>query len=271
MSEEKKVVLKTVDLVKVYNWGMENEFEALHKINFEVYSGELVCFMGPSGSGKSTFLRCLNLLETPTSGEIIYREAVKDNDGNTVSYDEKNVLEGVKAPRYRTKVGMVFQSFNLFNNMSVLKNCMIGQMTVLKKSKEDAKANAIKYLESVGMSQYINAKPKQLSGGQKQRVAIARALAMEPDILLFDEPTSALDPEMVGEVLNVMKEVADNGMTMLVVTHEMAFAKDVSNRVVFMNDGIILEQGSPDEIFENPVCEETKNFLSRFRNTNQNP
>ncbi|MBQ8974508.1 MAG: amino acid ABC transporter ATP-binding protein, partial [Oscillospiraceae bacterium] len=195
--------------------------------------------------------RCVNLLETPTSGEILFHG--------------KNILNrDVKATDYRAKVGMVFQSFNLFNNMSVLENCIVGQVKVLKKSKASAKENALKYLDQVGMTPYINAKPRQISGGQKQRVAIARALAMEPEVLLFDEPTSALDPEMVGEVLAVMRTLADNGMTMLVVTHEMAFARDVSNHVVFMADGVICEEGEPKALFENPQQQRTKEFLSRF-------
>ena len=225
----------------------------LKDIDFTVTKGEVISIIGASGSGKSTLLRCINLLETPTSGQIIY--------------DGKDVATGkVNAPEYRSHVGMVFQSFNLFNNMTVLENCMVGQIKVLKKSKEEAKEAAMYYLQKVGMAPYINAKPRQISGGQKQRVAIARALAMNPEILLFDEPTSALDPEMVGEVLSVMQALAHEGMTMLVVTHEMAFAKDVSNRVVYMKEGIICEDGSPQQIFENPQRQETKDFLSRFIN-----
>ena len=227
--------------------------EVLRDIDFTVSPGDVTSIIGASGSGKSTLLRCVNLLETPTSGDIIYRgENIKKIKGG--------------APAYRTKVGMVFQSFNLFNNMSVLKNCMVGQTRVLHRGKEEAKEQAMKYLTKVGMAPYINAKPRQLSGGQKQRVAIARALAMDPDILLFDEPTSALDPEMVGEVLTVMRQLADDGMTMLVGTHEMAFARDVSNKVVYMNNGVILESGSPAEVFGNPQHQETKDFLARFRN-----
>ena len=227
--------------------------EVLRDIDFTVYKGDVISVIGASGSGKSTLLRCVNLLETPTSGQIFYHE--------------KNVLEtGVKAPEYRSHVGMVFQSFNLFNNMTVLDNCMVGQTKVLKKSKEEAKATALEYLQKVGMLPYINAKPRQLSGGQKQRVAIARALAMGPEVLLFDEPTSALDPEMVGEVLTVMQQLAQEGMTMLVVTHEMAFARDVSNRVVYMSDGVICEQGTPEELFGDPQKQETRDFLARFRN-----
>lgn len=227
--------------------------EVLKDIDFSVNKGDVTSIIGASGSGKSTLLRCINLLETPSSGEIIYHG--------------KNILESTKGiPEYRSHVGMVFQSFNLFNNMTVLQNCMVGQTKVLKRKKSEAKEIALKYLEKVGMLPYIDAKPRQISGGQKQRVAIARALAMNPEILLFDEPTSALDPEMVGEVLQVMKQLADEGMTMLVVTHEMAFARDVSNHVVYMNDGIICEEGTPDEVFGNPQKQETKDFLARFRN-----
>ena len=225
----------------------------LRDIDFSVSKGDVISIIGASGSGKSTLLRCINLLETPTAGEIWY-------SGQNVA-DRK-----VKPHKYRRHVGMVFQSFNLFNNMSVLKNCMVGQMKVLGRSKEEARKNAMYYLQKVGMAAYINAKPRQISGGQKQRVAIARALAMNPEVLLFDEPTSALDPEMVGEVLSVMQDLAQEGMTMLVVTHEMAFARDVSNRVVYMNEGVICEQGSPEELFGNPQRQETKDFLSRFRN-----
>ncbi len=224
----------------------------LKDIDFTVNHGDVISIIGASGSGKSTLLRCINLLETPTSGQILYHE-------------HDVAASHVNAPEYRSHVGMVFQSFNLFNNMTVLENCMIGQMKVLKRSKADARENAMKYLAKVGMAPYINAKPRQISGGQKQRVAIARALAMEPEVLLFDEPTSALDPEMVGEVLSVMQQLAKEGMTMLVVTHEMAFARDVSNRVVFMSEGVICEQGSSKQIFENPQKQQTRDFLSRFR------
>ena len=227
--------------------------EVLKDIDFTVSKGDVVSIIGASGSGKSTLLRCINLLETPSSGEIIY-------EGQNVAGPKVN------APKYRSHVGMVFQSFNLFNNMTVLQNCMVGQVQVLGRGKAEAKEIAMKYLQKVGMAPYINARPRQLSGGQKQRVAIARALAMGPEILLFDEPTSALDPEMVGEVLSVMQDLAREGMTMLVVTHEMAFARDVSNRVVYMNGGVICEQGSPEEVFGNPQKQETKDFLSRFRN-----
>lgn len=223
----------------------------LRDIDFTVDTGDVTCIIGASGSGKSTLLRCVNMLETPTTGEILYHE--------------KDITDkGVNVPAYRSKVGMVFQSFNLFNNMNVLDNCMIGQTKVLKKSKEEARKNAMYYLEKVGMAPYINAKPKQLSGGQKQRIAIARALAMEPELLLFDEPTSALDPQMVGEVLEVMRKLAGEGLTMIIVTHEMAFARDVSTRVVFMADGVICEDGTPKDIFENPQNPQTKEFLGRF-------
>ena len=226
--------------------------EVLRDIDFTVEKGDVTSIIGASGSGKSTLLRCINLLETPTSGEILYH-------GKNV------VAKGVNAPAYRSHVGMVFQSFNLFNNMTVLENCMVGQTKVLKRSKDEARQHAMKYLEEVGMAPYINAKPRQISGGQKQRVAIARAMAMDPEVLLFDEPTSALDPEMVGEVLSVMQRLAEEGMTMLVVTHEMAFARDVSTRVVYMNQGVICEDGSPEELFGNPQKQETRDFLSRFR------
>ena len=226
--------------------------EVLRDIDFTVKKGDVISIIGASGSGKSTLLRCVNLLETPSSGQILYH-------GTDVAG------RGVNAPEYRSHVGMVFQSFNLFNNMSVLKNCMVGQMKVLKRSKEEARQQALKYLEKVGMAPYINAKPRQISGGQKQRVAIARALAMDPEVLLFDEPTSALDPEMVGEVLNVMQALAHEGMTMLVVTHEMAFARDVSSQVVFMHQGVICEQGTPAQVFGDPQQQETKEFLARFR------
>ena len=224
----------------------------LKDIDFTVSTGDVISIIGASGSGKSTLLRCINLLETPSSGEILYHG--------------KNVLSrGTRASEYRSHVGMVFQSFNLFNNMTVLENCMTGQIKVLKRGKEEARRHAMEYLERVGMAPFINARPRQISGGQKQRVAIARAMAMDPEILLFDEPTSALDPEMVGEVLNVMQALAESGMTMLVVTHEMAFARDVSSRVVYMSGGVICEQGSPEEIFGSPQKQETIDFLSRFR------
>lgn len=224
--------------------------QVLKDIDFSVKKGEVVCIIGSSGSGKSTLLRCVNLLEEPSGGQIIYK-------GEDILDRKHDILA------YRTKLGMVFQQFNLFNNHNVLKNCTIGQIQVLKRTKEEAEKVAIKYLTVVGMEQYIHAKPKQLSGGQKQRVAIARALSMEPDVMLFDEPTSALDPEMVGEVLKVMKELAESGLTMLIVTHEMDFARDVSDRVVFMDKGVIAEEGTPEEVFTNPKEERTREFLKR--------
>ena len=225
--------------------------EVLRDIDFTVNKGEAISIIGPSGSGKSTLLRCVNLLETPTGGNIYYH-------GKDITDTKMNI------PSYREHVGMVFQNFNLFANMTVLENCMTGPVTVAKKSKKKARDLAIKFLKKVGMEQYINAKPRQLSGGQKQRVAIARALAMEPEVLLFDEPTSALDPQMVGEVLSVMSTLAKEGMTMLVVTHEMAFAKEVSDKVIFMADGVIVEEGSSSDIFEHAKKEQTKEFLNRF-------
>ena len=227
--------------------------EVLKDIDFSVKKGDVTSIIGASGSGKSTLLRCINLLENPSSGQILYH-------GDNV------VSRGFNVPTYRSRVGMVFQSFNLFNNMTVLENCIVGQVKVLKKNPEEARQHAMYYLEKVGMAPYINAKPRQISGGQKQRVAIARALAMDPEVLLFDEPTSALDPEMVGEVLAVMQSLAQEGMTMLVVTHEMAFARDVSNHVVFMSQGVICEEGTPAEVFGNPQKQETRDFLARFRN-----
>ena len=228
------------------------QHQVLRDIDFTVHKGDVTSIIGASGSGKSTLLRCINLLESPSAGEILY-------------HGENVAGRGVNAPAYRAKVGMVFQSFNLFSNMTVLENCMVGQIKVLKKKKEDAKQHALQYLEKVGMLPYLNAKPRQLSGGQKQRVAIARALCMDPEILLFDEPTSALDPEMVGEVLSVMQQLARDGMTMLVVTHEMAFAKEVSSRVVYMAGGVICEEGTPEDLFLHPKNQETQDFLSRFR------
>lgn len=227
------------------------ENSVLKGISLSVEKGDVLSIIGASGSGKSTMLRCINLLETPTNGQILYH-------GKDVASGE------VSLSRYRAKVGMVFQSFNLFNNMTALENCITGQVSVLKRHRKEAKDIAMKYLEKVGMAPYIEARPSQLSGGQKQRVAIARALAMEPEVLLFDEPTSALDPQMVGEVLEVMRSLAKDGLTMIVVTHEMAFARDVSSHVVFMADGVICEEGTPQDIFENPQNDKTKDFLSRF-------
>ena len=240
------------NIIKINNLRKSfGESNVLKGIDFSINKGDVSCIIGPSGSGKSTFLRCINLLEEPTSGEILYK-------GENVLGRNYNV------DMYRSKVGMVFQQFNLFNNLNVLENCMVGQVKVLKKNHSDAKKNAIKFLEKVQMAKFIDAKPKQLSGGQKQRVAIARALAMDPEVLLFDEPTSALDPETVGEVLKVMKSLAEFHMTMIIVTHEMAFAKEVSNRIVFMDDGVICEEGTPEQILVYPQNERTKNFLYRF-------
>lgn len=225
--------------------------EVLNNIEFHVKKGEVITIIGSSGSGKSTLLRCINLLENPDSGEILYHG--------------KDILKGnININHHRTKVGMVFQSFNLFQNKTVLENCMIGQTKILKRSKAEAKEKAMFYLKKVGMEQFANSSSTQLSGGQKQRVAIARALCMDPEVLLFDEPTSALDPEMVGGILDVMKQLADEGLTMIVVTHEMGFAKEVSDRVVFMDKGVIAEEGTPEQIFINPTQERTKEFLHRY-------
>ena len=239
-------VIELVHLQKQFG-----ENSVLKDINLSVTGGEVLSIIGASGSGKSTMLRCINLLETPTDGKILYR-------GKDICEKDFNLQ------RYRAKVGMVFQSFNLFNNMTALNNCITGQVSVLHRTKAEAREIAMKYLTKVGMAPYINAKPSQLSGGQKQRVAIARALSMEPEVLLFDEPTSALDPQMVGEVLSVMRSLAEDGLTMIVVTHEMAFARDVSTDVVFMADGVICEQGKPHDLFENPQNPKTREFLSRF-------
>lgn len=227
------------------------ENSVLKDISFSVEKGDVISIIGPSGSGKSTLLRCVNFLETPSGGEIFFHGKPVDN-------------KELKLTDYRARVGMVFQSFNLFDNMTVLKNCTAGQKIVLKRSEEEAKKIALENLSKVGMSAYVNARPKQLSGGQKQRVAIARALCMNPEVILFDEPTSALDPEMVDEVLAVIKSLAESGITMIIVTHEMAFARDVSNKVIFMDGGVIEEQGSPSEIFTSPKSPRTKEFLSRF-------
>ena len=245
---EKELIVSVCDLQKSFG-----DREILKGISVEIHRGDVTCIIGPSGSGKSTLIRCVNFLEHPTGGHIEYR-------GTDVMQAFK------KLPLYRTKVGMVFQSFNLFNNMTVLENCMVGQVKVLGKNKEEAKATALKYLKHVGMDSYVNAKPHQLSGGQKQRVAIARALALEPEVLLMDEPTSALDPEMVGEVLRVIRDLAKEGFTMVIVTHEMAFARDVSNRVIFIDQGVIAEEGAPAQLFGNPKNQRTRDFLSRFQN-----
>ena len=242
---EKNVPILSLEHLKK-NFG---EHEVLRDITFDVPQGDVVSIIGSSGSGKSTLLRCINFLEEPTDGRILFRG--------------KNAETEWTRAQYHSKVGMVFQSFNLFNNMSVLKNCMTGQMKVLHRGRAESEEKALFYLEKVGMGPYRDARPGQLSGGQKQRVAIARALAMDPEVLLFDEPTSALDPEMVGEVLSVMRELADSGLTMLVVTHEMAFARDVSKRVIFMDSGVIAEDGAPEEIFTHPKQQRTREFLSR--------
>ena len=233
---------------------LKKNFGNLHvlkDINFHIDKGEVVTIIGSSGSGKSTLLRCINLLEKPTGGEILYH-------GKDICKNEIDVNQ------LRSKVGMVFQSFNLFNNKTVLENCMIGQIKVLKRSKDEAKEKALYYLDKVGMKEFASAGSVQLSGGQKQRVAIARALCMDPEVLLFDEPTSALDPEMVGDVLQIMKDLAIEGLTMAIVTHEMQFARDVSNRIIFMDQGVIVEEGTPDEVISNPRHERTRTFLKRF-------
>ena len=238
------VKIHVVDLKKSFG-----DNEVLCGITTDVYEGEVVCVIGPSGSGKSTFLRCLNKLEKATGGDIVIHDCHIN--------DKK-----VNINKVRENIGMVFQHFNLFANMNVLRNLMLAPVDLKKATKEEAQANALKLLEMVGLSDKAESYPSQLSGGQKQRVAIARALAMNPDIILFDEPTSALDPEMVGEVLAVMKDLARKGMTMVVVTHEMGFARDVADRVIFMADGVIVEEGTPDEIFNNPKNERTRDFLN---------
>ena len=245
MAEEKELLVSVHDLKKAFG-----EREILKGISFDIYRGDVVCVIGPSGSGKSTLIRCVNYLEHPTGGDICYR-------GESVMKHFK------KLTQFRTKVGMVFQSFNLFNNMTVLENCTVGQIKVLGKSKEDAKETALKYLKHVGMDSYVNAKPHQLSGGQKQRVAIARALALEPEVLLMDEPTSALDPEMVGEVLRVIRDLAESGFTMVIVTHEMTFARNVADKIIFMDDGVIIEEGTPEDVFSSDN-QRMKDFLGKF-------
>ncbi|MGO3732443.1 MAG: amino acid ABC transporter ATP-binding protein [Vagococcus sp.] len=227
------------------------EKEVLRDINMSIDKGEIVTIIGPSGSGKSTLLRCMNLLEQPTGGKIIFQ-----ND---------NIMEdNYNLPDYRSHVGMVFQQFNLFDNHDILSNCMVGQMKVLNRSKEEAERIAIENLDKVGMKEFAYAKPSQLSGGQKQRVAIARAISMDPDVMLFDEPTSALDPEMVGEVLKIMRELTETGLTMIIVTHEMKFAEEVSDRVIFMDEGVVAEEGSPYRIFNEPTEARTQEFLQRI-------
>lgn len=244
MSEEKIIEIK--DLSKSFG-----DHEVLRSISFGVNKGDVISILGSSGSGKSTLLRCVNRLEHQSSGQIFYH-------GNEIKDSQKEVNE------YRSKVGMVFQSFNLFNNMTVLENCMAGTRRVLHLPKEEARERAITHLKKVGMAPYINALPAHLSGGQKQRVAIARGLCMNPEVLLFDEPTSALDPEMVGEVLGVMQELAQSGLTMLIVTHEMGFARDVSSRIIFMDQGYIAEDTTPAEFFTNPKNPRSREFLSRY-------
>ena len=226
------------------------EIDVLKGIDYEIKKGEVVVIIGPSGSGKSTFLRTLNMLETPTGGEVIF-------DGVNISDPKTNIN------KHREKMGMVFQQFNLFPHMTILKNMTIAPMKLLGKSKQEAEASAMELLKKVGLADRADAYPSQLSGGQKQRVAIVRALAMNPEVMLFDEPTSALDPEMVGEVLSVMKELAASGMTMVIVTHEMGFAREVADRVIFIDEGIIMEEGTPKDIFENPKCDRLKDFLSK--------
>ncbi len=239
-------VIKIKNFKKYYG-----QLEVLKDINLEVAKGEVVTIIGSSGSGKSTLLRCINLLEKPTSGEIYFHE--------------QNILEAKnKLSEYRSKVGMVFQSFNLFENLNVLDNCVLAQMKVLKREKQEAEQIAKDFLKKVGLKEFIYADVNKLSGGQKQRVAIARTLSMNPEVILFDEPTSALDPEVIKEVLEVIKKIAKSGITMLIVTHEMDFAKEVSDRVIFMDKGYILEQGTPEEIFNNPQETRTKEFLNRL-------
>ena len=248
MTESNEVILSLKHMQKSYG-----NHQVLKDISFDINKGEIVTIIGPSGGGKSTTLRCINLLEEPTGGEI--------------DFHGKNILHpGYNRNTFRSKVGMVFQQFDLFENKNVLENCMVGQELVLKRSKDEARKIAMKNLEKVGMDPFIKAKPQQLSGGHQQRVAIARAISMNPEVLLFDEPTSALDPEMVGEVLDVMQKLATTGLTMVIVTHEMGFAKSISDRVLFISDGIITEQGSPEELFDHPKNEKTQKFLSNFRN-----
>ena len=245
MANENNIVLKLSHIEKSFG-----DHDVLKDINLEVRKGEVISVIGSSGSGKSTMLRCINLLETPTGGKIYY-------EGKDIESPE------VKLTEYRAKVEMVFQQFNLFNNMTALNNCVKPQTIVLKRDRAEAEKIAKEFIEKVGMGAYVNAKPSQLSGGQKQRIAIARALSMNPDVILFDEPTSALDPEMVGEVLEVMKNLAAAGYTMIIVTHEMGFAREVSDRVIFMDGGYIVEEGTPEKIFTDPEMPRTKEFLSR--------
>ena len=242
-----ETVISIKDLSKSFG-----DHEVLRKIDIDVHSGEVICIVGSSGSGKSTLLRCINKLEKQTSGKILYHDK-----------EVRNVQKDIND--YRSKVAMVFQSFNLFNNMTVLQNCMLCTRRVLHLPKQEAFDRAITHLKAVGMAPYINAKPSQLSGGQKQRVAIARSLCMNPEVLLFDEPTSALDPELTGEVLKVIRSLSEQHMTMIIVTHEMAFARDVAGRVIFMDGGVIVEQGPARDVIENPQAERTRQFLARYR------
>ena len=248
MTESNETILSLKHMQKSFG-----DHQVLRDISFDINKGEIVTIIGPSGGGKSTTLRCINLLEEPTGGEIDF-------------HGENILTPGYDRNHFRSKVGMVFQQFDLFENKNVLQNCMIGQELVLKRSKDEARKIAMENLKKVGMEPFVNAKPSQLSGGQQQRVAIARAICMNPEVLLFDEPTSALDPEMVGEVLDVMQKLATTGLTMVIVTHEMGFAKSISDRVLFISDGVITEQGAPEELFDHPKNEKTQKFLSNFRN-----
>ena len=248
MTETNETILSLKHIKKTFG-----EHQVLKDISFDINKGEIATIIGPSGGGKSTTLRCINLLEEPTAGEVDF-------------HGENVLAPNYNRNIYRAKVGMVFQQFDLFENKNVLANCMVGQELVLKRSKDEARKIALANLKKVGMEQYVNARPSQLSGGQQQRVAIARAICMDPEILLFDEPTSALDPEMVGEVLSVMKNLATTGLTMIIVTHEMAFAKEISDQMFFISDGIITEQGKPDQLFNHPQNEKTAKFLSNFQN-----
>ncbi|RVU71072.1 MULTISPECIES: amino acid ABC transporter ATP-binding protein [Lactobacillus] len=247
MTETNETILSLKHMQKSFG-----DHKVLRDISFDINKGEIMTIIGPSGGGKSTTLRCINLLEEPTGGEIDF-------------HGENILTPGYDRNKFRAKVGMVFQQFDLFENKNVLQNCMVGQQLVLKRSKEEAKKIALANLKKVGMDPFIHAKPSQLSGGQQQRVAIARAISMDPEVLLFDEPTSALDPEMVGEVLDVMQKLATTGLTMVIVTHEMGFAKQISDNVLFISDGVVTEQGHPDQIFDHPQNEKTQKFLSNFR------
>ena len=250
-------LIQVQHLEKHYNHGA---IKALDDVSVDINKGDVMVVIGPSGSGKSTLLRSLNLLEVPTGGHILF-DGVDITQKYTVNAQGKRVKVDINV--HRQKMGMVFQHFNLFNNMTILRNMTLAPMTLLKKSKEDAEARALALLRRVGLEDKANAYPSQLSGGQKQRIAIVRALCMDPEVMLFDEPTSALDPEMVGEVLDVMKELAQDGMTMVVVTHEMGFAREVGSRVLFMDEGVIMEENEPHEFFANPKCERLQSFLAK--------